>query len=255
MAYVRPYGGGALLDLRDLQNESAPILDMLDKGIPVYYPLGDRYCATLTREEQQGILRTSSRRLFCRWLALTCPHLALNFLLPDLWPTYRLPLEERLTDSAEVPPKRHVELVDDLGQRLKTALGDLIQPVAASPNLVPGNLPVLTVWEVHLIVKPVSELHVMLWMIIQRFSLITDTLAEALAQGWPFGLVYPPNFLVTIQIVCDCHLPAQLADVPWSIPDLESDCEGMGATCLYPYTENGLAARRAHRRFPFIDTI
>lgn len=214
---------GALIDMKNFQASRTPVIDMLDKGVSVSYPIGEPYRAVFTQDEIRGLRRVATKAQFCRWVALTSfqPHLDLS--RPNLWPSYRRPLEERLTDPVETPPVSRLQQMEELSAHLKMALGDLLFPSSIIPSVYAGAHTILAVGDARLLVEPITELRMMAWAITHRLSSMTDLLNVALIRGWAFSLVYPPNYLETVKVIRNRLVIDREVKEYRDLPDLEDE--------------------------------
>ncbi|KAI0089959.1 hypothetical protein BDY19DRAFT_992901 [Irpex rosettiformis] len=215
---------GALLDMCNLEPRHVYVLDMLAKGVAVYYPLDDCYRASLPDDEAESVYQIQSKELFCKRLALTCFHPPLDMSQPDLWPTYHPPSEEQPTSPGNQLPVSRLERMEELSQRIRTSLGDLLRsPESATPIILDHPPAIRTIGSARLLVGPLTELRLMAWSITHRSASTARILEEALARGWPFSLVYPSSYLESVKVARD--LPATLSPTPESIdvPEVEDD--------------------------------
>ncbi|KAI0083093.1 hypothetical protein BDY19DRAFT_910855 [Irpex rosettiformis] len=166
---------------------------------------------------KQKVYQIQSKELFCKWLALTCFHPPLDMSHPDFCLTYHPLPEEQLTSLGDHLPVSRLDRMEEISQRMRTSLGDLLRSPESATPIIFDHSPAMSriIGSARLLVGPLTELRLMSWSMTHRSASTAGILEEALTRGWPFSLVYPSNCLESVKVARD--FPATLPPPPESI--------------------------------------
>ncbi|KAI0762065.1 hypothetical protein BC629DRAFT_1443367 [Irpex lacteus] len=201
-AYISKWGlldciRGLYVDFRFFNPDVTPLLDFIQAGVPVSYPLDDEFRPRFDEREMHAAEAVENAVDFGFWLAndacrpetvkrLTAPTKlygatpSLNARFPDRYPGWAA----RLTLLTE---------------HSRPILADLLHPNLAPVVPVLAGSTIVVTQEARLIVDPLVELRMMLWAIRGRITEVDEILSEALLRGWAFQLVFPQTHLAELR--------------------------------------------------------
>ncbi|KAI0825917.1 hypothetical protein BC629DRAFT_1434467 [Irpex lacteus] len=184
---------GLYVDFRKFDPETTTLLDYVQRGVPVYYPLDLDFCPTLTDVETKLVeeLKTPEDFAHAFMNAARWPKVCKAEAAPRQ--RFGVVVEE---DSARgLPRPSRNERLDEFVRHAKLILTDALH-VDRAPVLLPEAKFTLKIFgEARLLIDPLTELRMMHWAAKYRVDNVREVLEEALLRGWTFYLAYPRSVL------------------------------------------------------------
>ncbi len=184
---------GAYLDYRHLGPGGTPVLDLLHKGVPVYFTLEPGYVPRVPLEEAHLAEGISSCEEFSNLFEDASPWIDDHVSLPSPRKSFGFTSTERAANPQSTVPR--LQRLDDMTSYGRSLLGDLLHdnlpPIVGSLNVPDVGVTGSALLEV----EPLSEVRMMYWASKNRVSSSADILGEALSRGWSFRVLYSDPYL------------------------------------------------------------
>lgn len=201
-AYIAKWGlldciRGLYVDFRSFNPDVTPLLDFIQAGVPVSYPLDDEFRPHFSEREIHAAEAVDNAVDFGFWFSSeacrpeTVKRLSAPTKLYGATPSLNARFPGRY-------PSRAARLTL-LTEHARPILADVLHPNIAPvvPSLAGATIVVTR--EARLVVDPLVELRMMLWAIRGRTNDVNEILGEALLRGWAFQLVFPLTHLAELR--------------------------------------------------------
>ncbi|KAI0796350.1 hypothetical protein BC629DRAFT_1439388 [Irpex lacteus] len=199
---------GIYVDFETFNPRVTHLLDFIQKGVPVYYPLDLEYCPRLTENETRlaESLRTPEDFAYAFLRAHRGPRVRKTENAPRK--PFGSTLEDEVAEGLPRPAKG--ERMGQLARYASLILTDALHSDLAPIVPLPEEASFAMVEEARLVLESLTELRLMHWAAKWRVTDVREILSEALLRGWTFHVVYPTSVLDKLvqeeEYAADAHL-------------------------------------------------
>ncbi|KAI0802961.1 hypothetical protein BC629DRAFT_1591070 [Irpex lacteus] len=184
---------GICIDFQNFHPRVTHILDFIERGVPVYYPVDLEYCPKLTENENRLAenLRSPEEFAYAFMRAHRGPRVRKTGAAPRK--PFGTTLEDEAHEGLPRPARgeRLAQFVRYASLIMTDALHDDVAPIAPPTDATP----VVVASEARLVVETLTELRMMHWAAKWRVVDVSEILGEALLRGWTFHILYPKAVL------------------------------------------------------------